>query len=178
MGLWFIPVIAAGYAAKKIFDAVTSESSSSSSSSLGDKIESRQERRTKVRRERLEALINSRRNAVVDMIEGIAAAVAHDVGKIAVKKTSLGANVAFEGIDTALRALDRHCTRAVSTSSHELCFDSLSMNIDEVLRNADNKFGSMAGFNNADVYHKNLDPFLKYLDELERRTASSCFELH
>lgn len=171
MGLWFLPVIAAGYAVKKIFDASTNSSSSSSSSSpsLGDKIESGQKRRTEVRRERLQALISGKHSEVVSRIGEIAIRESKEIGQVQYEKTFYGVNVECVGADDALDTIKKQITEqrqgySKINDTQGLHLESINLCIDDILQKADGKYGPMAGFNNADVYHKNLDPFLKYID--------------
>jgi hypothetical protein len=174
MGLWFIPVIAAGYAVKKIFDASTSSSSSSSSPSLGDKIESGQKRRAEVRRERLQELINGKHSEAFSCIEEIAGREAKEIGRIQYEKTFYGANIECVGANIALSSIKMQMpghSRGYSKTmdSQSIHLDSINICLDDILQRADSKYGPMAGFNNVDVYHKSLDPFLKYLDDISPR---------
>lgn len=181
MGLWFIPaIIGAGYAVKKICEAVSDGSSPSTSSSLGSKISSEQSRRSDIRRKALEAVVVKQQEKTLSGIKDIAERDSIEIGQIDVEKNFFGASVDFRGISSVVSSIKMHTAEKVtplglgfaiarhhgfmrSLFAENMHFDSTEMSIEDILQVADSRFGPMAGLDSQDVYHKKDDPFFNRL---------------
>lgn len=167
MAWWFAaPIVAWGV--KKLYDAVTEEDEPSYSSSSGSSstITSAKSNRTRVRKKRVrDIILKNREKLVTDNLCEL------DIKKVpfdgSAKSSLLWSmekhKLELQKLNESIRLLNPSFTIDIEEKADLNIFNDVTEKVTDIVYEANEKYGDMAGIDSSNRYDESKDPFLNHL---------------